>query len=109
MIKEKIYEQHPCMYCLVKMVCGNYLCQDYSNYYNIWKDRTHAIMNHAIHILGIKLDSDVYDRMYWYIMEKFINVPNMPPRIILSPEKAKSHEAAESYFRQLFFKHFVGT
>lgn len=108
-LKDKILENHPCANCIVKMMCGNNLCEDYSLYYNLWKDRTHAIMNHAIHILGIKLESDVYDRMYWYIMEKFINVPDMPGRIIIHfpPEgKAKSQEAAESYYRQLFFKHY---
>ena len=107
-IKDKIIEQHPCADCLVKMMCGNNLCKNYSVYYNLWKDRTHAILNHAIHILGIKLESDVYDRMYWYIMEKFINIPHLPNRIILSPEKAKSYEFAESYYRQLFFKHIGG-
>lgn len=103
-LKSKILSKHPCNECLVKSMCGNNLCEDYSKYYYIWKDRTHGILDK----LTKDMECELYNSVYWYVMSKFINVPGMPERIPLSDEKLKYATTGESYYRQLFFKHIGG-
>ncbi len=102
-MKEKVLDKHPCMLCLVKSVCGMNICENYKLYYRKWANRTHDILKNNI---DRGTTSPLYDAIYFCVMSKFVNVPGMQKRIPLSQDKLVQEPTAESYFRQLFFKHF---
>ena len=108
MILEKIHEQHPCMYCLIKTICRYNFCEEYSNYYHLWKERAETVIFESIDVQtqNYKVKYDVLSNHlteYWYIMSKFINIPGRFKTVYIGEHY--DYTFSETLYRKLFFQY----
>lgn len=101
-----IANEHPCTDCIVKVTCGFNLCEEYSQYYHMWKNRVQDLLIQLMVENGYDHTRIDPDHVYWNMMQHFINAPGMPPRVILSPEKKINPDKEKEYFNRLLKKYF---